>query len=204
VKRGLAIGAGYFSQFHFDAWARVEGAGIVALCDNDLVRAQAMAQRFGIPAYGDDLAALIEREKPDFLDIITPPQTHAEIVRMAAERGIAVLCQKPLAPDFAQAQAIVAMAEQAGILFMAHDNFRFQPWHREIRRQIDAGRIGALQAIHCRTRLGDGWGRTPISRASPISARCRAFWCMRPACISSMSSAFWAGRSHGSWPGSTG
>jgi D-apiose dehydrogenase len=171
--RGVAVGAGYFSQFHFDAWARVEGARLTALCDSDAGRAGEMAARFGIPAAGDDLVAMLDREKPDFIDIITPPPTHAAIVALAAERGIAVLCQKPLAPDFAQAQSIVDLAEQAGILFMAHDNFRFQPWHREIRRQIDAGRIGAVRAIHCRTRLGDGWGpdaylsRQPYFRAMP-------------------------------------
>ncbi len=56
---------------------------------------------------------------------------------------------------------------------MVHDNFRFQPWHREFRRLLDAGAIGRLHSISCRTRMGDGWqpdaylARQPYFRTMP-------------------------------------
>jgi D-apiose dehydrogenase len=171
--RGAAVGAGYFSQFHYDAWPRVAGAGLVALCDRDRARAEAVARGVGIPNVYDDLAVMLDAEKPDFLDIITPPDTHHKFTRLAADRGVHVLCQKALAPTFAEAVSIVERAERAGVRFMVHDNFRFQPWHREFHRLLDAGAIGRLHSIACRTRMGDGWredaylARQPYFRTMP-------------------------------------
>lgn len=171
--RGVAVGAGYFSQFHYDAWPRVAGAVLVALCDRDRARAEAVAQRLGIPNVYDDLAVMLDAEKPDFIDIITPPDTHLSLTRLAAERGVHVLCQKALAPSVREAAHIVEEAARADIRFMVHDNFRFQPWHRELRRLLDRDTIGRLHSLSCRTRMGDGWqpdaylARQPYFRTMP-------------------------------------
>jgi D-apiose dehydrogenase len=171
--RGVAAGAGYFSQFHYDAWRRLGQADLVALCDVNEERARATAQRFSIPRVYRDVARMLEAEQPDFIDVITPPDTHAAICRLAGARGVHVLCQKALAPTFEEGRAIVANAEAAGIRLMVHDNFRFQPWHREVRRLLDGHVIGRLHSIACRTRLGDGWGpdaylgRQPYFRTMP-------------------------------------
>lgn len=171
--RGVAVGAGYFSQFHYEAWTRTSGAELVALCDRDGARAEDAARRFHVPKTYADVAAMLDAERPDFIDIITPPDTHRSITMLAAERGVHVLCQKALAPAFAEAGAVVAHAERAGIRFMVHDNFRFQPWHREFRRLLTGGAIGRLHSIACRTRIGDGWqpdaylARQPYFRTMP-------------------------------------
>ena len=156
--RGVTVGTGYFSRFHFDAWRRTANVEIVAACGLDLERTREIAATYGIPRTHDDVAAMLDRERPDFIDIITPPATHLQLVRLAADRGIAILCQKPLAPTFAEAQTIVQVAADAGVRLMVHDNFRFQPWHREAKQLLDRGAIGQLQTLSCRTRLGDGWG----------------------------------------------
>ena len=171
--RGVAVGAGYFSQFHFDAWQRVSGAALVAICDTSRERALEAGRRFGIGSVYGDVADMLGAERPDFIDIITPPATHRDICRLAGERGVHVLCQKALAPTFEDAVAIVDEAERAGIRLMVHDNFRFQPWHRELRRLLDLGTIGRPHAIACRTRMGDGWradaylDRQPYFREMP-------------------------------------
>lgn len=171
--RGVAVGTGYFSQFHFDAWRRCEGAEIVAVASLDADQAQAAVARYGIARVYGDVAEMLEREKPDFIDIITPPATHKALVTLAAERGVNILCQKALAPTLEEARAIVGIAAGAGVRLMVHDNFRFQAWHREARRLMDAGAIGTLQSLSCRTRLGDGWGadaylaRQPYFRDMP-------------------------------------
>ena len=171
--RGVAVGAGYFSRFHYDAWPRVSGAQLVAVCDLDRARAEAVAGELRLPRVYTDAAAMLDAERPDFIDIITPPHTHSALMTLAAERGVHALCQKALAPAFDEAVAIVETAERAGIRFMVHDNFRFQPWHRELRRLIDAGTIGRLHSISCRTRMGDGWqpdaylARQPYFRTMP-------------------------------------
>ena len=76
--RGVAVGAGYFSRFHYHAWPRVTGAGLVALCDLDQPRAQAAAAEFGVPKTYSSVATMLEVERPDFIDIITPPDTPAD------------------------------------------------------------------------------------------------------------------------------
>ena len=171
--RGVAAGAGYFSQFHYDAWRRTSGAALVALCDTSRDRAQEAARRFGIDRIYVDVAEMLDAERPDFIDVITPPATHRDICRLAGERGVHVLCQKALAPTFEDAVALVGDAERAGIKLMVHDNFRFQPWHRELRRLLDRDTIGRPHAIACRSRMGDGWGpnayldRQPYFRVMP-------------------------------------
>jgi predicted dehydrogenase len=101
---------------------------------------------------------MLDREKPDLLDIVTPPETHLELVRAAAERGIAMICQKPLAPTYAEAVELVGVAERAGATLAVHENFRWQPWYREAKRLIRQGMLGALHAVAFRLRPGDGQG----------------------------------------------
>ncbi len=75
--RGVAVGAGYFSQFHYDAWPRVAGAELVAVCDRDRARAEAVARRFGVPqTCTTTWRRCSTSERPDFIDIITPADTH--------------------------------------------------------------------------------------------------------------------------------
>jgi len=171
--QGVAIGAGYFSQFHYEAWNRVVGVRLTALCDTDQEKAEARAREFNIPKVYTDVAEMLDTEQPDFLDIITPPATHLPFVRQAATRGIAVLCQKPLAPTWEEAVAVVETSEAHNIRLMVHENFRFQPWHRQVKQLLDIGTIGTLHAIAIRSRTGDGWqedaylNRQPYFRTMP-------------------------------------
>lgn len=173
--RGVCLGAGYFSRFQYEAWARIPGVEIVALANRDIAKARAAAAQHRIPrAYAwSDLAAMLDAEKPDFVDIITPPETHLEAVRLAAARGIAIICQKPVAPTWEECVAVVETARRAGVRLMVHENFRWQPWYREMRRQLDAGTLGELFSIAVRMRMGDGWqhdaylARQPFFRTYP-------------------------------------
>jgi predicted dehydrogenase len=173
--RGICIGAGYFSRFQYVAWQRLPAVEIVALANRSVDKARANAALYGIPrAYGwDDLAAMLDTEKPDFVDIITPPETHLEVVQLAAARGITIICQKPVAPTWEECVAVVDTARRAGVRLMIHENFRWQPWYREIRRLLDAGTLGDLFSINIRMRMGDGWqddaylARQPFFRTYP-------------------------------------
>ena len=173
--RGVCLGAGYFSRFQYEAWPRIPEVEIVALANRTIEKARATAAQHGIPrAYAwSDLAAMLDTEKPDFVDIITPPETHLEAVRLAAARGVAIICQKPVAPTWDECVAVVDTAHRAGVRFMVHENFRWQPWYREMRRQLDAGTLGELFSIAVRMRMGDGWqedaylARQPFFRTYP-------------------------------------
>jgi len=174
VLRGICIGAGYFSRYHFDAWRRLPDIEIVAVCDRELPKAQQAADEFGFKNARLDAVAAIEEFRPDFIDIITPPDSHLPLIQAAAARKLAVICQKPLAQDFQTARKIIDVVERAAIPFMVHENFRFQPWHREIKRLIAQGVLGGpIHSLHFRSRLGDGWkpdaylARQPYFRTMP-------------------------------------
>jgi D-apiose dehydrogenase len=121
--RVAGVGAGYFSQFHLQGWRAIPDAELVGWSDKNPSRVK------GLPAY-PSLEELLEKTKPDLLDIVTPPETHLELVRAAAARGVPVICQKPLAPTYAEAVEVVQTAERAGVPLIVHENFRWQPWYR--------------------------------------------------------------------------
>jgi len=161
MKRRLrvaGVGAGYFAQFHLAGWKAIPEAEVVALCDRDESRARAYAERFGIPRVFVDAAQMLDAVTPDLVDIVTPPATHAALVAEAARRKLPAICQKALAPTYAEAVALVETAERAGSLLVAHENFRWTPWHREAKRLIDGGHLGALHGVAFRLRPGDGQG----------------------------------------------
>ncbi len=172
--KGVCIGAGYFSHFQCEAWTRIPTVHIAAICDNNIGKAREMASKYEIPNTYSDYLEMFEKEKPDFVDIITPPDTHLEICKAAADLGIHIICQKPLTPTLAESKALVAHVTQANVRFMVHENFRFQPWHREIKKIMDGGIIGEdILSLNFRMRMGDGWqkdaylARQPYFRAMP-------------------------------------
>ena len=172
---GVCVGAGYFSRFQYEAWNRISEVEITANCNRDIERAQSFAREFDIPkSYGfDDYILMLETEQPDFVDIITPPATHLELCRTAADRGIAVICQKPLAPTYDETLEIAKIVRESQARFMVHENWRWQPWYREIDGILRSGTIGEPHHLGFQCRMGDGWGddayldRQPFFRDYP-------------------------------------
>ena len=157
--RVAAIGTGYFSQYHYDAWSRIRGVTLAAACTRgNAPKLADIAHRYGIARTYLDAAQMMDEVKPDLVDIITTPESHLQFVTLAAERGIPAICQKPLAPTWDEACRIVETAEKAGTLLVAHENWRFKPWFREVRHLIDADRLGPVHSIAYRMRPGDGQG----------------------------------------------
>jgi len=166
--KAVAVGAGYFSHFQYEAWERIPEVTVTAFCNRSEKRAKPIMENYGIPRHYVDYREMLEKEKPDFVDIITPPPTHLEMCKIAAELGIHIMCQKPLAPTFEEARQIVQCTDRAGIRFMVHENWRFQPWYREIRKLLDSGVVGEkVHSIYFRSRMGDGWGQNAYLDRQP-------------------------------------
>ena len=157
------IGAGFFSQFHLDGWQRNSAVQIVGIADPDLGRATALALRILGPDHGlaimDDAQHLLDATAPDIVDIVTPPQTHAALIDLAlATDARAIICQKPFCGTLEAARATVAKIETQGRLCVVHENFRFQPWYRQIHAELAAGTLGDVYQATFRIRPGDGKG----------------------------------------------
>lgn len=155
MLRGGIIGAGFFSGNHLNAWAMVEGAEIVALCDTDPKRLSKMGDAFGIDARYSDAAEMLDSEDLDFVDIITTAPTHRPLVELAIGKDVHVICQKPFAETLEDARAMVRAADMAGKTLMIHENFRWQSPVRAVIDELRSGTIG--RPFFCRAAFRSGY-----------------------------------------------
>lgn len=141
--RFAVLGCGFWSKFQIGAWTEVEGAELVAVYNRTLSKAQKTAEYFGIPAVYDNAEELFEKEKPDFVDIITDVDTHSYFVELAIKHNIRhIICQKPMAPDFETAKKMVSLCRESGSKLYIHENYRWQAPVRRYKEIIDSGVIG--------------------------------------------------------------
>ncbi|OYY08738.1 MAG: oxidoreductase [Rhizobiales bacterium 35-68-8] len=147
LKVGL-IGAGWVTQHHLKAWATLgDTARVVAIADPATERAAERAAAFGIPAVFARAEDMLAAGGLDAVDIAAPRAVHAKLVRLAAGYGLPILCQKPLAPTLAEAQALVAEID-GRVPLMVHENWRFRAYYRQAADWLRAGRIGRVKAAH--------------------------------------------------------
>ncbi len=165
--RGVMIGAGNFAAYHVDAWARIPGVRITAICDVDPIRADDLAQRHGISARFTDWREMIDTQEPDFVDIVTPADLHATQCRHAAARGAHVICQRPLTPTAAETAALVEHMATSRVRLMVHENWRWQPWYRKARELLAADVLGDPSTLMFRMRTGEGWDSDAYAAADP-------------------------------------
>ncbi len=148
--RVALIGAGYFGQFHIDAWQRMKGAELVALVDRDPSKAIEGAAHF------TDAVEMVEAVKPDIIDIASPPATHLELITALAPHCKNLICQKPFCNDLDEAEKALEAAGNARVII--HENIRNQPWYAEAVRLVKEGAVGAPYQVSFRMRPGDGQG----------------------------------------------
>ncbi len=138
------IGTGFWSTFQVAAWRELPATEIVACYNRTRPKADALAQQFSIPNVYDDIDKLLDRhaDELDFVDIITDVDTHPLFVSKAAERGLAVICQKPMGPNRDAARQMVKTCQEADVRFYVHENFRWQTPIRRLKAVLDSGVIG--------------------------------------------------------------
>ncbi len=138
------FGTGFWSNFQIPAWFEVGGVKITALYNRTVAKAERVAEKFHLAdahVYADP-EELLRTEKIDFMDIITEIDAHAPLVQLAAKYKLPVICQKPMAPDLATAERMVAVCRTAGVPFFVHENFRWQTPIRALKQALDQGHIG--------------------------------------------------------------
>lgn len=171
LRIGL-IGAGWVTQHHLTAWRALAGrARVVAIADPDRAKAQDRAAAFGIAQVYEDAAAMLAAGGLDAVDIAAPRAAHADLVRLVSATGLPMICQKPLAPTLAEAQALVA--EVAGrSRLMVHENWRFRAYYRDAAQWLKAGRIGRVKAarlvLATSGTVPDAEGRYPALERQPF------------------------------------
>jgi len=136
------IGTGLFGENHALAYSRLPDVELVAVCDVNGERAQAVAQKYGARACYTDYEELLKHSDIQAVSIATPDFAHRDIAVAAAQAGKHILCEKPLATNLEDAQAMVNAARAAGVKLMVDFHNRVNPPFVAARRSIEAGEIG--------------------------------------------------------------
>ena len=151
MLRVCVIGMGPIGNRHADIYKEDPLAELVGVCDILQERADAAAERLGVPAFYDAptmLAAL----KPDLCSVATGGyeygSDHYEPTMQALEAGCHVLCEKPICNEIAKAEEMVAKAREKKRCFGIDLNHRFTPARRLAKKWLDEGRLGHLLFVN--------------------------------------------------------
>jgi predicted dehydrogenase len=142
------IGAGFWSQFQIPAWLELPNVECVAVCDINADKAKSLADRFRVPRHFQDPEELLRSTRPDVVDVITSPETHRDMVALAARHRVPVICQKPLANDLKTAEEMVRLCREANVPLFVHENWRWQRPLREVKKVLDSGVLGKPFRAH--------------------------------------------------------
>lgn len=149
LRVGL-IGAGVMGENYVRVIENAPGAAIAAVCDLELERAERLAGQCGAARAYASAEEMLAEEEVDAAVVATPDFAHRKPTLACLERGLAVLCEKPLAQTMADCQAIVEAQRAAGTPFMVNYGNRHRSNARRIRAIIAEGRIGRPQYAYVR------------------------------------------------------
>jgi len=140
------IGAGWILPNHAIAVRRLRAHGVelVAIADVDPGRARSAAEEFGAAHWYTDHRALLARDDIQMVSLCLPHHLHKTIAIEAARAGKHVLCEKPLALDVDEADAMIAAARQAGVALGVVFQHRYDPPFRRLHRAIGQGAFGRI------------------------------------------------------------
>lgn len=145
------VGVGYFGAELGRIMNEQEGAKVVAVLDPE--NAATIANEFGCEVE-TDLETLCARPDVDAIIVATPNYLHKEPVILAAKHGKHIFCEKPIALSYADCDAMVKAADEAGVIFMAGHVMNFFRGVRHAKQLIKEGKIGDVLYAHS---ARNGW-----------------------------------------------
>lgn len=137
------VGIGGMGGVHFGCYKDIADAEVVAVCDvrPDMAKEKVADDNVKIYSSYDELLA---NETPDIVDICTPSYMHREMSIKALEKGINVLCEKPMSLSSEDAAAVLEVAEKSGKCFMTAHVVRFMTPYMYLKNVIDSKELGEL------------------------------------------------------------
>jgi predicted dehydrogenase len=141
IGAGTIVGYAHIPGFH-----GIDNAEVVALCDVNETRAQQVAAEHGIPAAYGDYRKMLDESKPNIVVVATPNAFHHQMSMDALDAGANVLCEKPLAIDYADAEEMVATAAAKDLTLTVGAHFRYSATTQAVKTHADAGFFGNIYA----------------------------------------------------------
>lgn len=149
LKVGL-VGCGGISGAHVPGWQKLDDCELVAICD---VRPE-MMDKYPGPRRYLDFDEMLEKEELDILDICLPTYLHADFSVKAMEKGINVICEKPISLNRNDVERVYGCAKEHGVKFMIAQVLRFWPEYEKIKEFYDNKTYGKLLSGYMK-RLGN-------------------------------------------------
>lgn len=163
--RVAIVGCGKIADGHVEEIGKLPGASVAAVCDRELLMAEQLAVRHGLPAFYDDFEKMLDVEHPDIVHVATPPQSHVALARTAIGAGCHVYIEKPIAPTSKEARELIAEAETNNKKLTVGYTYYYDPPAEALRKMIAAGEIG--DPVHVESYYGydleGGFGRAVMS-----------------------------------------
>ena len=144
IKVALA-GAGAFGIKHLDGIKNISGVEVVSLISRDLEKTRLVADKYGIAHVTTDLADSLALPQLDAVILCTPTQMHAAQTMACLRAGKHVQVEIPLADSLKDAQDVVALAKQTGLVAMCGHTRRFNPSHQYVHQEVVQGRFNIQQ-----------------------------------------------------------
>lgn len=156
------IGTGGMANHQVQKFQEIKGCKIVAACDIDEERVKAFAEKYGIPEYFTDAQKLVNDPSIDAVTVVTPDSSHAALSLMAIKAGKHIMCEKPLATNYADAKKMVAAAKKAGVVNMVNFSYRGNSAIHRAAKMVAQGKIGKVRHVHAYYHqswlVDDHWG----------------------------------------------
>ncbi len=154
-KLGVAVvGAGFWGRNHARNLRELAETQLIAVCDRDEAKAKAVAELFGVEAYGDS-RRLLKRSDIEAVTVCTWSTNLAKETLRALKAGKHVLVEKPMANNLQEAKRIVDLARRNQLTLMTGFLMRFIPGVQRIKEAIGKGEIGKL--VYCTARRVSQW-----------------------------------------------
>lgn len=148
MLRGAVIGFGTIAVHgHVPAWRRRSDVTIVAATDARPAQRAALGAQLPHARWYDTVEALLAEATLDFVDVCTPPSSHAPLIMAALERGLHVLCEKPLVHSLADLAALRALAERSGRVLHTVHNWHHAPIVRRTAELVREGAVGGVRRV---------------------------------------------------------
>lgn len=148
MLRGAIIGLGNVAlKVHLPGWVRCGDVEIVAVTDLAAARRPAAEELLPAVRWYDSAEELLARERLDFVDICTPPSSHAGLIASALERGLHVLCEKPLVRSRAELAPVARLAAEMGRVLHTVHNWHHAPIIKRTAELVREGAIGRIRRI---------------------------------------------------------
>ncbi|MEO6446291.1 MAG: Gfo/Idh/MocA family oxidoreductase, partial [Gemmatimonadaceae bacterium] len=146
--RIAVVGAGAIAQLaHLPLLAKLRGAQLVALCDNDQAKARALADRFDIRDAFSDIDELLAYDQVDAAIVATPNHLHEPHILQLLASGVDVFCERPLSLTSKGVERILAAAARAGRKVLVGNNHRFRSDVQALVSFLSGGELGRLEGV---------------------------------------------------------